>query len=220
MTGHFIRQRAKEVLRGNWLPMVMIFLVFYLFSLLDYRYKSIWLTTLIMVASFVYYYGVSVFSLHLVRERKLDYNLLISGFSILPKIIMTNFLRYLYVLLLSLLFLIPGVVAAYSYSMTEFVILDNPDLKSDEILTTSAKIMKGNKWRLFMLDLSFIGWILLCFLTMGIGFLWLAPYMQVARTTFYQDLKMCTKNDESDFCINLKNEKWLDNNETIVNKLD
>lgn len=73
--------------------------------------------------------------------------------------------------------------------MTEFILADRPDLAYNEAIEESMRLMQGNKWRLFVLDLSFLGWALLCILTLGIGYLFLAPYMEVAHAHFYADLK-------------------------------
>ena len=81
-----------------------------------------------------------------------------------------NFLQGLYVALWSLLLFIPGVVKAYSYAMTPYIMAEHPGLTANEAITESRRIMDGNKWRLFCLDLSFLGWELLCTLPMLIGF--------------------------------------------------
>ena len=81
-----------------------------------------------------------------------------------------NFLQGLYVALWSLLLFIPGVVKAYSYAMTPYIMAEHPGLTANEAITESRRIMDSNKWRLFCLDLSFLGWELLCTLPMLIGF--------------------------------------------------
>ena len=81
-----------------------------------------------------------------------------------------NFLQGLYVALWALLLFIPGVVKAYSYAMTPYIMAEHPGLTANEAITESRRIMDGNKWRLFCLDLSFLGWELLCTLPMLIGF--------------------------------------------------
>lgn len=73
--------------------------------------------------------------------------------------------------------------------MTYYIALDNPELGANECIERSMKMMKGHKGKLFLLDLSFIGWILLALLTLGIGLLWVNPYMKTARSHFYEELK-------------------------------
>ena len=98
-------------------------------------------------------------------------------------------LTTVYTMLWTLLLIVPGIIKGYSYAMTSFIMHDNPQFTADECIETSMRMMDGNKWKLFLLDLSFIGWALLCCLTFGIGLLWLTPYMQCSRAKFYEELK-------------------------------
>ena len=77
---------------------------------------------------------------------------------------------------------------SYAYSMSWFILADDPNIPANEARKRSIEMMRGNKWRLFCLDFSFIGWILLSILTFGILLFWIRPYMQTARAEFYQDL--------------------------------
>lgn len=79
-------------------------------------------------------------------------------------------------------------VRSLLYSLTFYVAYDNPNMTSLEVVNESAKMMKGNRWKIFLLELSFIGWAILCIFTLGIGYLWLVPYMQVALVCFYEHL--------------------------------
>lgn len=105
------------------------------------------------------------------------------------RVLTTTLLYYVYVFLWSLLLLIPGCIKAYSYAMTPYILKDNPEMKNNAAIEESMRMMDGHKLELFMLDLSFIGWAILSILTCCIGFLWLAPYMNMARVNFYEDLK-------------------------------
>lgn len=80
-------------------------------------------------------------------------------------------------------------VKTYSYSMTMYIHRDNPKLSADDCITESRKMMNGHKMNLFLLHLSYIGWILLSILTFGILFFWVAPKMETAQYLFYEDLK-------------------------------
>jgi len=93
-----------------------------------------------------------------------------------------------YMFLWSLLFFIPGIIAAYSYAMAPYILLENPDIGASEAIKRSKELMRGNKGRLFCLDISFFGWSLLCALTLGLGGLFLEPYHAAATTAFYRDL--------------------------------
>lgn len=80
-------------------------------------------------------------------------------------------------------------ILAYAYAMVPYLLRDYPELTATEALRTSRQMMKGHKWDLFVLDLTFIGWMILCCFTLGIGFIWLQAYMSAAHAHFYEDLK-------------------------------
>ena len=88
----------------------------------------------------------------------------------------------------SLLFVIPGIVATYRYVLAPYLMAEHPEMGVMEAISQSKALMRGNKWRLFCLKLSFIGWGILSTLTLGIGDLWLAPYLNAAKTAFYLEL--------------------------------
>lgn len=94
----------------------------------------------------------------------------------------------IFVFLWSLLFFIPGIIKGYSYAMTYFVLADNPDMAPNEARKRSMELMRGNKWRLFCLDFSFIGWALLSILTFGILTFWITPYQRQAYAEFYESI--------------------------------
>ncbi len=101
------------------------------------------------------------------------------------------FFRSLYIFLWSLLFFIPGIVKSYEYQMVPYLLGDNPELGKDEALALSREMMRGNKWKAFVLDMSFIGWNLLNGLTLGIlGIFYLKPYVCQTNAALYQALKM------------------------------
>lgn len=99
------------------------------------------------------------------------------------------FLMALFVWLWTLLLIVPGIIMSYAWFLVPYLLVDNPELSLMETLSLSRKMMRGNKWRLFKLQLSFIGWILLNVLTLGIASLWVMPYMMTAMSAFYQDVK-------------------------------
>ena len=96
-------------------------------------------------------------------------------------------LQAVYTFLWMLLFIIPGIIKSYAYSMTLFLKSKNPEMKAGEAIDLSQKIMDGKKAKLFYLDFSFIGWALLSVITLGIGFIFLLPYMSASRVAFYEE---------------------------------
>lgn len=106
--------------------------------------------------------------------------------------VISNFITYLiqslYMALWMLLFIVPGIIKSFSYSMTMYLKSKKPELTANEAITMSRKLMDGNKWKLACLEFSFIGWILLSILTLGIGIVFVIPYMQSTTVAFYEDI--------------------------------
>lgn len=137
--------------------------------------------------------GVNRYRLNIVRFNNEDSGLLISGFKDnVIDLIITHILRAIFIFLWSLLLVIPGIIKSFSYSMTFYILADNPDLRPQEAIQRSRDMMRGHKWRLFELYLSFIGWYILALLTFGIGMFFLEPYIQQSVANFYEDLKTRT----------------------------
>lgn len=90
---------------------------------------------------------------------------------------------------IAMLLMIPMYVVALAYALAPFLLRDEPELSAREILTKSRMMMQGHKWELFILMLSFIGWSFLCVFTLFIGYLWLAPYMCMTFTKYYEQLR-------------------------------
>ena len=106
-----------------------------------------------------------------------------------------GFLSQLFVALWSLLFLIPGIVKSYAYSMAYYVKLDHPDYGWKACIDESRRLMNGHKWEKFVLDLSFLGWILVGTLCLGVGTLWVTPYMAATEAQFYEYVRSCAAED-------------------------
>lgn len=97
-------------------------------------------------------------------------------------------LEGVFVFLWTLLLIIPGIIATYSYAMAPFIMAENPDMTASEALGASKELMRGHKWELFCLGFSFIGWNLLAGLTFGIGALFVTPYENAAYAAFYRQI--------------------------------
>ena len=133
-------------------------------------------------------WSYTVMFLDFKREENLTVGKLFVGFNEFGRIFLTMLLEYVYITLWTFLFVIPGFVKAYSYAMTPYVLRDDPQIRYDAAISRSMKLMKGHKLQLFLLDLSFIGWVILSCCTLGIGFLFLLPYVNTAHAHFYEDL--------------------------------
>lgn len=95
----------------------------------------------------------------------------------------------LFVFLWSLLFLIPGIVMSYAYSQAYYIKADHPEYDWRQCLSESKAMMQGHKWELFVLDLSFIGWIIVGSFCFGVGVFWVDAWQNAARAEFYRNLR-------------------------------
>ncbi len=134
--------------------------------------------------------GGSAFFMSNVEEPPAPFGMIKLGFRNYWHNFVTLFLRDLYLVLWTLLLIVPGLIKSYSYRMVPYILADEPELSANEVITKSRQMMDGNKWQAFLLDLSFIGWILLGILTLGIVFtFWTAPYMYNANAALYLKLR-------------------------------
>ncbi len=132
--------------------------------------------------------GYFRFNLELADGREGSFEQLFRYFPSWKNAVCTRLLKGLYICLWSLLLIIPGIIASYSYAMTGYILAERPQLSAKEALEASKQMMKGNRWRLFCLQLSFLGWQLLSALTLGVGNLWLNPYRMAAEAAFYREI--------------------------------
>ena len=122
-------------------------------------------------------------------DNRLTSNMFRSAFRAYFHKLLGYFLYGVIVMAGFMLFLIPGIIWAFAYSMVPYILDDEPQLSIVQTFRKSRLLMKGHKFDYFWLCLSFIGWGILSILTLGIGLLWLAPYLQTASAAFYEDLK-------------------------------
>ena len=132
--------------------------------------------------------GYARFNLNLTAGEKPPFETLFSYFPYWKTIAVTMLLQAVYILLWTLLLIIPGIMASYSYAMTGYILAEHPELTVGEAIAQSKAMMAGNRWRLFCLQFSFIGWDILCALTLGIGNLALRPYEMAAIAAFYREI--------------------------------
>ena len=133
--------------------------------------------------------GIAIFSINISRNQDARLEQIFQGFNNFNTSLGAYLLMLLFTFLWTLLLIIPGIIAVLSYSMTFYILADDNSIGAMEVIDKSKKMMDGYKWKYFCLGLRFIGWSLLCILTLGIGFLWLLPYMQVSMVKFYDDIK-------------------------------
>lgn len=186
-TSSELRAQAWGVLSGKWGMAVVATLVYGVISgVLSFIPFVSWIATLLV--SLPLAYGFTIMLLNVVRGSDVQLDTMGEGFKDYGRILGTMLLSSVYQFLWMLLLIVPGIIKGYSYALTPYLLKDHPELKFNAAIEESMRLMSGNKMRLFLLDLSFIGWFLLGLITFGIAFLWVTPYWNTARAAFYEDL--------------------------------
>ena len=213
-----IRANAREALKGNWLVAIIASFIAGTFtssgsgvsssvskdvdfSALDQLTSTELLTTLAVFGGVILFglivsvlisahisVGYAQFNLDLVEGFKPSIGTMFSKGKQVGTAIAANILVFIRVFFGTILFIIPGIIASYKYAMVNYVIADNPGITAREALERSKEIMEGNKFRFFLLGLSFIGWSIVVVLTFGIAAIWVGPYMQASFAAFYKEI--------------------------------
>ncbi len=142
-----------------------------------------------MVISPVFSLAIAIIYLNLTDGKKPEVGDLFTQFNETWSAFKLNFLLALFTTLWSLLFFIPGIIKALSYSQAMYILAENPGMPALEAINRSKEMMDGHKMELFVLELSFIGWLLLCGITAGIAYIWVGPYMSATMANFYKKIK-------------------------------
>lgn len=192
------RAEARQALHGNWaVAALMMFVYLLVVGLFNATFTLPFGNNVVLSNSSSFIgtifalpmaWGLMVSFLELNRGKELEFGPLFSGYG-QARVWSTKILVLIYTCLWTLLLIIPGIIKSYSYALTDFIMKDNPEMKNNEAIEKSMELMQGNKFDLFVLDLTFLGWYLLaCIFTLGIGVLWVAPYNYAARAAFYEDI--------------------------------
>lgn len=205
-----LRSSALQSLRGNWKPVVLATLVYFLLAFLIPGPSSVldrmglipslsavaaiscgsFVVGVFFIAPLQFGYCNSILEATRGDIQNTTHNMFHFGFGWkYGRSLGTMILVAIYTFLWSLLLIIPGIIKTYAYSMALFVSRDYPDIPVDDCIYLSRKLMNGYKFKLFCLQLSFLGWFILSVLTCGIGFLWLVPYYYASVARMYETLK-------------------------------
>lgn len=220
--GHELKKAALEQLKGKWLQAVLICFIAWLlrdaFSSGNMGGQAVHYTningeftrissdpnpfkTIGGIINFLLggaiSFGVAGFFLKLVRDENPMIENLFNGFSYFVKTFLVYLITTIFTVLWTLLLIVPGIIAAFRYSMVYFIMNDNPEIGVMDAINLSKEMMKGHKGRLFSLWISFIGWFILGLIPLGIGLLWVIPYYNSAKANFYEDLKINYNNDQN-----------------------
>ena len=139
--------------------------------------------------------GFSLFVINTVRKTEPALGNLLDGFSMMPRLLVLLILEYVFITLWSLLFIVPGIVAAYRYSFAVYIMIDHPEMSAMDCIRESKKRTSDYKGQLFALDLSFLPWLFLCVMPV-IGYavqIYVSPYMETAKVLYYETI--CRKDE-------------------------
>ena len=134
--------------------------------------------------------GLTLFMIEVVRTKKGNFNTGFAGFKQFGSSFVATLLMGIFICLWSCLFVIPGIIACFRYSLTYYILADNPEMSGSAAIKKSKEMMIGHKWELFVLLFSFFWWYLLCFITFGIAAIYVSPYINATMVNFYEKLKL------------------------------
>lgn len=192
MTRSELKLKSKGDINGKigtfFIVTVLLFIITFSINLVS-AFIPIIGNFLSMLCSSVLSYGLISIYLNCIRTANVDIKDLFSGFNSFFRISFTMLLQSIYIFLWSLLFLIPGCIKTFSYALVPYILIDHPELSYNSAISLSRKMMDGHKLDLFILHLSFIGWLFLCAITFGLASIYVLPYMSATTANFYEDLK-------------------------------
>jgi len=183
-----LKLQARESLAGKWGLAVGTFALYFVICMIVGSIKKIGFVISLIISGPLSV-GVAIFSLSISRGGQAKLNQIFEGFNNFGRSLAAYLLVLLFTLLWSLLLIVPGIIASLAYSQTYYILADDQKISAREAIKKSKKMMMGNKWKFFVLVLSFLGWLILSLLTLGIGLIWLLPYMNISMAKFYEDIK-------------------------------
>lgn len=194
-----LKKAAREKLKGNlwnlWKPVLVMGLIGFVAGMVSGLFgeestAAKVITVLIEVVSLPMSAGLILYTLNFTRGKKFDIKDLFTYYDKrILNLLLLEIVVGLFTFLWSLLFIIPGIIAALSYSMVIYIFTDETKTDTMEIIKESKRLMNGYKWDYCVFGLSFILWMLLVTVTAGIAAIYVVPYMSVAQAMYYDELK-------------------------------
>ena len=192
-----IKNKAKEMISGHLWDLILPFLIAGFLSAGVYAIiagnntNESYLSTVSFLVSAALYpvqLGCVAYVLNFVRKQPYDLKMIFGFYKKFFFIFALYFLISLFTALWTMLLIIPGFIAALSYSMSQYIMLDG-EADPMECIRKSKAMMNGYKWDYFKFILSFIGWYLLIIPTLGLILIYVGPYVMVSQTLYYEELK-------------------------------
>lgn len=204
-----MKRRSLDALKGNWGKAILLTVLISIITVLIPTAMDMqrsggvesWVNDEApgSLFSFVYeivlmpfYVGVSWFYISLIRKEKAQIRNIFKIYQdgrLTLKLIWTYIVMIFFILLWTLLLIVPGIIKSISYSQTLYVLRDHPEYSATQAITESRRLMDGYKWKYVLFLLSFIGWFLLTAVTFGLAWFFVGPYFSAAQAVFYNELK-------------------------------
>lgn len=214
MDNGLLKEDAKSKLSGNWPKAALVTFIIWLITDAFTQEKFVefsssgstivnpgsgifGLVSLIVAGPLAI--GVVYFYMKIESGNDPNVTLIFDGFQDFQRGFIYHVVSTIFIILWTLLLVIPGIIAAIRYSMGYYIMVENPDVTAMEALRESSELMKGHKMDFFIFVLSFFGWLLLSALTLGIGFLFLVPYYQMSKLNFYRKINGDSRLGYDDF---------------------
>ena len=193
MTRQEIKARAKDQLGNNLFCNAWLFAVLacFIFSVICSAAGSIIVGIGAVIVTGPLSFGLNYLFLKQARDHQpMDLGDMFKGFSSdFGQNLLIGLMTAIFTALWSLLLIVPGIVKVYSYSMVYYIKADHPEYDWRQCIAESQAMMNGHKMDLFILDLSFIGWMIVGSLCLGVGTLWVSAYMEAAHAHFYESIQ-------------------------------
>ena len=181
-----LKALAKQQIKGKIGILFLISLVIAIISgaASSIPFASIIVDPALMLSTYLIYCKLSS-----INDYRPEVSETFGGFSNVLGAMRVYWAQALFTFLWTMLFIIPGIIKGIAYSQAMFILAENPEIGGREALKKSSEMMQGHKMDYFILSLSFIGWNILAVLTLGILYIWLAPYISATQANFYQSIK-------------------------------
>jgi len=196
-SNQYYKNRALASLEGKWSNGIIASIIYSLLSgcvgqgattFLDgatgYGIYGFWFLLCLPLG-----WGITAYFLNLIRDEDIAYERLFDGYKDFIRIFLAGFMVVVCIFAGFMLLIVPGIILAMMFSQTEYILKDDKQISAADAMKKSAEMMKGHKLEFFWLTLSFTGWFILCFLTLGLGFIFLEPYIETTFSHYYEDLK-------------------------------
>ena len=204
-TAKEMRDTAKLAIEGKWKKVIIAILIYFFANIIPIGifqfvfaggFESFDMSggvdNLIRIYSLLvtgaFSLSFAIITLSIVRNLDFQSSNIFSGFNYYFKTLGLYLYTLIFICLWTVLFIIPGIIAALRYSQAFYIFADDPSKGIKQCVEESKELMKENKMKLFSLKISFIGWIFVGIFTGGIGFLWVVPYLETSMAVFYEIL--------------------------------